>query len=292
MPIHDTDKIAMAISLASSLALSRRNEFLTPEHMLAALLKDDDVRAAISQCCDIDHLEAQIKNYMDSLEEMPDGNYELNASSQLQELIAIAENAARGSGSTVMKVHHLMYAFFQLEESYARFALEDTIETSVPALLNNLVQIEDESNEEMPQGERWTRFFRECPAEEIVGHFQGVSPFLQFDEAGERVQRQHGFCHGDEEQIGNLIPVIKLFHRTFDQSLLHIVADHGRRDGNALERSQAICHILSGLFQIEPHIGDLMKARETKRAHGAGKLVSDILIHDFISFVSLFAAQI
>ena len=169
MPIHDTDKIAMAISLASSLALSRRNEFLTPEHMLAALLKDDDVRAAVSQCCDTDHLEAQVKNYMDSLEEMPDGNYELNASSQLQELIAIAENAARGSGSAVMKVHHLMYAFFQLEESYARFALEHAIETSVPALLNSLVQIEDESGEEMPQGERWTRFFRECPAEEIVG---------------------------------------------------------------------------------------------------------------------------
>ena len=160
MPIHDTDKIAMAISLASSLALSRRNEFLTPEHMLAALLKDDDVRAAVSQCCDTDHLEAQVKNYMDSLEEMPDGNYELNASSQLQELIAIAENAARGSGSAVMKVHHLMYAFFQLEESYARFALEDAIETSVPALLNSLVQIEDESGEEMPQGERWTSFFR------------------------------------------------------------------------------------------------------------------------------------
>ena len=169
MPIHDTDKIAMAISLASSLALSRRNEFLTPEHLLAALLKDDDVRAAVSQCCDIDHMETQVKNYIDSLEEMPDGNYELNASSQLQELIAIAENAARGSGSTVMKVHHLMYAFFQLEDSYARFTLEGAIETSVPALLNNLVQIEDESNEEMPQGERWTRFFRECPAEEIVG---------------------------------------------------------------------------------------------------------------------------
>ena len=169
MPIHDTDKIAMAVSLASSLALSRRNEFLTPEHMLAALLKDDDVRAAVSQCCDVEHLESQAKKYIDSLEEMPDGNYELNASSQLQELIAIAENAARGSGSTVMKVHHLMYAFFQLEDSYARFALEDAIETSVPALLNSLVQIEDESSEDLPAGERWTRFFRECPAEEIIG---------------------------------------------------------------------------------------------------------------------------
>ena len=143
MPIHDTDKIAMAVSLASSLALARRNEFLTPEHLLAALLKDDDVRAAVSQCCEIEHLDSLVKKYIDSLEEMPDGNYELNASSQLQELIAIAENAARGSGSTVMKVHHLMYAFFQLEDSYARYALEESIETSVPALLNSLVQIED-----------------------------------------------------------------------------------------------------------------------------------------------------
>ena len=169
MPIHDTDKIAMAVSLASSLALTRRNEFLTPEHLLAALLKDDDVRAAVSQCCEVEHLESLVKNYIDDLEEMPDGNYELNASSQLQELIAIAENAASGSGSTVMKVHHLMYAFFQLEDSYARYALEDAIETSVPALLNSLVQIEDESGEDLPQSERWTRFFRDCPAAEIVG---------------------------------------------------------------------------------------------------------------------------
>ena len=169
MPIHDTDKIAMAVSLASSLALTRRNEFLTPEHLLAALLKDDDVRAAVSQCCEVEHLESLVKNYIDDLEEMPDGNYELNASSQLQELIAVAENAARGSGSTVMKVHHLMYAFFQLEDSYARYALEDAIETSVPALLNSLVQIEDESGEDLPQSERWSRFFRDCPAVEIVG---------------------------------------------------------------------------------------------------------------------------
>ncbi|MBR5104032.1 MAG: AAA family ATPase [Bacteroidales bacterium] len=169
MPIHDTDKISMAVSLASSLALTRRNEFLTPEHLLAALLKDDDIRAAVSQCCNIEHLDSLVKKYIDSLEEMPDGNYELNASSQLQELIAVAENAARGSGSTLLKVHHLMYAFFQLKDSYARYALEEAIETSVPALLNSLVQIEDESIEDLPQGERWTRFFRDCPAAEIVG---------------------------------------------------------------------------------------------------------------------------
>ena len=169
MPIHDTDKIAVAVSLASSLALARRNEFLTPEHLLAAFLKDDDIRNAVSQCCQIEHIESLIKKYLDSLEQMPDGNYELNASSQLQELIAIAENAARGSGSTVMKTHHVMYAFFQLEESYAKFALEDALETSVPALLNNMVQIEDEDSEGLPQAERWTRFFRECPSADIVG---------------------------------------------------------------------------------------------------------------------------
>ena len=169
MPIHDTDKIAMAVSLASSLALARRNEFLTPEHVLAAFLKDDDIKDAVGQCCSVEHIESLIKGYLDSLEQMPDGNYELNASSQLQELIAIAENAARGSGSTVMKTHHIMYAFFQLEDSYARYALEEGLETSIPALLNILVQIEDEEGEGMPQADRWARFFRECPAEEIIG---------------------------------------------------------------------------------------------------------------------------
>ena len=169
MPIHDTDKIAMAISLASSLALSHRNEFLTPEHVLAALLKDDDIKEAVDQCCSVENIEALIKDYLDSLEQMPDGNYELRASSQLEELITVAENAVRGSGSTLMKVHHLMYAFFQLEDSHARYALENSIETSVPALLNTLVGMEDEAGAPLSPGERWIRFFRECPAEEIVG---------------------------------------------------------------------------------------------------------------------------
>ena len=169
MPIHDTDKIAMAISLASSLALSRRNEFLTPEHVLAALLKDDDIKEAVGQCCSVENIEVLIKDYLDSLEQMPDGNYELRASSQLEELITVAENAVRGSGSTLMKVHHLMYAFFQLEDSHARYALENSMETSVPALLNTLVGMEDEAGAPLSLGERWIRFFRDCPASDIIG---------------------------------------------------------------------------------------------------------------------------
>ena len=169
MPIHDTDKIAMAISLASSLALTRRNEFLTPEHVLAALLKDDDIKETVGQCCSAEDIESMIKNYLDSLEQMPDGNYELRASSQFEELITIAENAVRGAGSSLMKVHHLMYAFFQLEESYARYALESNLETSIPALLNTLVEMEDEPGAPLSPGERWVKFFRSCPSADIIG---------------------------------------------------------------------------------------------------------------------------
>ena len=169
MPILDTDKIATAISLASSMALSSRNEFLTPEHVLAALLQDDDIKATMDQCCRTEQIESLIKDYLDSLEQMPDGNYELNASSQLQELITIAENAVRGSGSSLLKIHHLMYAFFQLEDSYARYALEEALETSIPALLNIMVEMEDEAGAPISPGERWVKFFRECPAEKIIG---------------------------------------------------------------------------------------------------------------------------
>ena len=171
MAIHDTEKITVAVSLASSMALSRRNEFLTPEHLLAAFLKDDDIRAAVSVCGVVEDMESILNQYLDQLEQMPDGNFELNASSQLQELIAIAENAARGSGSPILKTHHVMYAYFQLEDSHARYALEEGLEVTVPAFLNELVKIESEEgvDEGMPAEIKWTRFFRECPAEEIVG---------------------------------------------------------------------------------------------------------------------------
>ena len=171
MAIHDTEKITVAVSLASSMALSRRNEFLTPEHLLAAFLKDDDIRAAVSTCGVVEDMESILNQYLDQLEQMPDGNFELNASSQLQELIAIAENAARGSGSPVLKTHHVMYAYFQLEDSHARYALEEGLEVTVPAFLNELVKIESEEgiDEGLPAEIKWTRFFRECPAEEIIG---------------------------------------------------------------------------------------------------------------------------
>ena len=171
MAIHDTEKITVAVSLASSLALSRRNEFLTPEHLLAAFLKDDDIRAAVSACGVVEDMESILNQYLDQLEQMPDGNFELNASSQLQELIAIAENAARGSGSPVLKTHHVMYAYFQLEDSHAHYALEEGLEVTVPAFLNELVKIESEEgiDEGLPAEIKWTRFFRECPAEEIIG---------------------------------------------------------------------------------------------------------------------------
>lgn len=171
MAIHDTEKITVAVSLASSMALSRRNEFLTPEHLLAAFLKDDDIRAAVSTCGVVEDMESILNQYLDQLEQMPDGNFELNASSQLQELIAIAENAARGSGSPVLKTHHVMYAYFQLEDSHARYALEEGLEVTVPAFLNELVKIESEEgiDEGLPAEIKWTRFFRECPSEEIIG---------------------------------------------------------------------------------------------------------------------------
>ena len=171
MAIHDTEKITVAISLASSMALSRRHEFLTPEHLLSAFLKDDDIRAVITACGVVEDIESILNQYIDQLEPMPDGNFELNASSQLQELIAIAENAARGSGSPVMKTHHVMYAFFQLEDSHARYALEEGLEVTVPAFLNEVVKIENEDIEGdgLPAEIRWTRFFRECPAMDIIG---------------------------------------------------------------------------------------------------------------------------
>lgn len=171
MAIHDTEKITVAVSLASSMALSRRNEFLTPEHLLAAFLKDDDIRAAVSACGVVEDMESILNQYLDQLEQMPDGNFELNASSQLQELIAIAENAARGSGSPILKTHHVMYAYFQLEDSHARYALEEGLEVTVPAFLNELVKIESEEgvDEGLPAEIKWTRFFRECAAEDIVG---------------------------------------------------------------------------------------------------------------------------
>ena len=68
MPINQTANVTAALMEAYGIATEKRNEFLTPEHLLAGYLKDKDFWDAFSRCGDAQKLENEIYGYINSLE--------------------------------------------------------------------------------------------------------------------------------------------------------------------------------------------------------------------------------
>ena len=95
MPTGQTQQITSALVEAYGIATEKRNEFLTPEHLLAGFLKDKDFWDVFSRCGRSQELEDSIYGYINSLESLP-GNQELKIefSEQMQEVFETAGSTA------------------------------------------------------------------------------------------------------------------------------------------------------------------------------------------------------
>ena len=173
MPLNQTANVTNALVEAYGIATEKRHEFLTPEHLIAGYLKDRDFWDTISGCARAEELEKNIYEYLNELDSTPeDQDLEIAFSSQLQELFDTAAKAATGAMVDTLQTHHLIYAIFHLEDSYARFHLENCLECSIPEFLNSLIGMGTENAEGMQENmeDRWMRYFTEVePYSNLVG---------------------------------------------------------------------------------------------------------------------------
>ena len=169
MPINQTVNVTTALVEAYGIATEKRNEFLTPEHLLAGYLKDSDFWEALTACGRAEELETNLYNYINGLDTVPeDQDLSIEFSVQLQELFEKAAEAAASSMAPSVHTHHLIFSIFHLEESYARFHLESCLECSIPDFLNSLLAYPEDDS---PAGmKKWRKYFREI---EGSGHFVG-----------------------------------------------------------------------------------------------------------------------
>ncbi|MBO5708737.1 MAG: hypothetical protein J6S01_05315, partial [Bacteroidales bacterium] len=72
MPITQTANVTGALVEAFGIANEKRNEFLTPEHLVAGFLKDRDFWDAFCKCGRAEALEAEIYQYINSLDKTPE----------------------------------------------------------------------------------------------------------------------------------------------------------------------------------------------------------------------------
>ena len=169
MPINQTANISNALVEAYGIASGKRNEFITPEHLLAGFLKDSDFWETISGCGRAEELEKNLYEYINGLDSIPeDRELSIEFSAQLQELFEKAADTAASAMAQTVQTHHLIFSIFHLEDSYARFHLESCLECSIPDFLNSLIEF---SEAETAEGDRsWRKYFREI---ETTGGFVG-----------------------------------------------------------------------------------------------------------------------
>ena len=169
MPINQTANVTTALVEAYGIATEKRNEFLTPEHLLAGFLRDSDFWEALSGCGRAEELENNLYEYINGLDRIPeDQELSIEFSVQLQELFEKAAQAASSAMAQNVQTHHLIFSVFHLEDSYARFHLESCLDCSIPDFLNSLLAY---SEDEASSGIRsWRKYFREI---ETYGDFIG-----------------------------------------------------------------------------------------------------------------------
>ena len=179
MPISQTANISNALVEAYGIASEKRNEFITPEHLLAGFLKDSDFWEVLSRCGRAEELEKNLYEYINSLDRIPEGtDLSIEFSAQLQELFEKAGETAAAAMAQTVQTHHLIFSIFHLEESYARFHLESCLECSIPDFLNSLLEF---SEAEAPEGmQSWRKYFKDLEGiDEFVGKKEEIQKIFR-----------------------------------------------------------------------------------------------------------------
>ena len=79
-----------------------------------------------------------------------------------------------------------------------------------------------------------------------------------------------------------MFPVILFLYSIRNQSFLHVVADHGRREIHAIERIKIGIDILHCLLQIQSHVGDILILGQMEDAGRFRDFFSGFCFHGLI----------
>ena len=145
--IRQTERAARILHLAMEYCQKDRNEFVTPEHLLMALLRDDTFVKVLSNFFRPDTLADRLFRQMLNVETIPEGqDYEPEASAQLGRVIEIAYQQVVNSSATALDIPHLVMGILQLNESWACFLLKEALLNREGDFMSQLISAYDFEN--------------------------------------------------------------------------------------------------------------------------------------------------
>ncbi|MDO4535027.1 MAG: ATP-dependent Clp protease ATP-binding subunit ClpA [Clostridium perfringens] len=110
---------------AYKIANSKNHEYVTPEHLLLASLKNKKFLDAIKICgCNVEKLEKELNEYLDKYISKVEGK-EAKESFGMENVLFIATQQAIFSGKSKIDLEHIISALYDLENSYAVYYLNE-----------------------------------------------------------------------------------------------------------------------------------------------------------------------
>ena len=162
--IKQTERAAKVLHIAMEYCRKDRNEFVTPEHLLLAMLRDETFVNILNDFYGPDLLADRLFEEMVGVEKVPEGQkYEPEASAQLGQVIEFACQQVFNSSAKALDIPHLVTGILHLEESWACYLLKDAIGSRESEFMSQLISayefddhLEEETGEQKPDA-AWRR---------------------------------------------------------------------------------------------------------------------------------------
>ena len=146
--MKNSNYTASAIKRAIEICDDRRNEFVTPEHVLLAISEQEPFfDALIENNASPYGLSDSLDSFIAKMEVVPKGvKYAIEGSEQFSEMMAFAMKQAQFAEVDVLDIPHIVSAMLMLEESEAAYLLNSLIGDCHGEFMNSLVAYYDSSN--------------------------------------------------------------------------------------------------------------------------------------------------
>ena len=119
-----------------------------PEHLLLALIEDFNFNAALNIFYSPFQLEERIKEYLESVESLPEGTeYIPETSVQMGKVLELAVQSVVSSSAEELDIPHLTKGIMALEDSWAAYLLKDSLcgkEANFMSQLINFYEFDDD----------------------------------------------------------------------------------------------------------------------------------------------------
>ncbi len=142
--IRQTERASRILHIAMEYCQKDRHEFVTPEHLLMAMMRDDTFVHVLNIFYRPDTLADRLFRQMMDTETVPEGqDYEPEASTQLGQVIEIACQQVVNSSATALDIPHLVMGILQLKESWACYLLKDALVNEESNFMSQLISAYD-----------------------------------------------------------------------------------------------------------------------------------------------------